>query len=287
MNKKSQTYNLTRPLDPIFIVGAPRNGSTFLYQVLTHALNVTYLSNFNCKLRCLLPLSFWIQKVLHIAQGHSNFRANFGDTSDFGLHAPSECGEFWYRWLPRSDHFANENTLPKWKKDQIHDTIIQISNITQKPVIFKNLPCGQRLRLINDIFPNSKIIFLRRDHRFVVKSILKARRTLDIQAHEWWSVRPKNFREILKLDEVERCVAQVFHIENQIEEDLHCFPKSNIMTLNFEDLNEGTLELISNNFGIPYRPHYEIPKFKKDTTDNSDDDREINEFIKKYQSPSM
>ena len=33
-------------LNPIFIIGAPRSGSTLLYQVLTHRYKFIYLNNF-------------------------------------------------------------------------------------------------------------------------------------------------------------------------------------------------------------------------------------------------
>ena len=35
---------------PIFIIGAPRTGSTIFYQTLTNQLNVLYINNFICLL---------------------------------------------------------------------------------------------------------------------------------------------------------------------------------------------------------------------------------------------
>ena len=40
---------LKLPYPPVFILGAPRSGSTLLMQVISDSLDVGYLNNFHCK----------------------------------------------------------------------------------------------------------------------------------------------------------------------------------------------------------------------------------------------
>ena len=85
---------------PVFIIGAPRTGSTFLYQSITNSLDVAYIDNLVELFYDSFCAGFFISKALYGNKPHNNFVSYHGNTRRLGgLHAPSECGAFWYRWL--------------------------------------------------------------------------------------------------------------------------------------------------------------------------------------------
>ncbi|WP_263079616.1 sulfotransferase [Endozoicomonas sp. Mp262] len=230
---------------PVFIIGAPRTGSTILYQVLTNVADVLYIDNLAHRFYRNLFFGIWLSRKVFGIKPHNNFKADHGRTTKYGMHAPSECGDFWYRWLPLDQHFIAEDDICEKVVSEIRDEILAISNYHMRPIVFKNLNAGQRLRLLKRAFPNAKFIFIKRDSIFTVNSIINARVKNNIATGEWWSIKPKNYRDLLQLDEVDMCMAQVFYLERQIKDDLQILYSNNFKELNFAHLsNDIVNELI-------------------------------------------
>lgn len=257
--------DLSDDLSPIFIVGAPRTGSTILYQALTNLYQVTYIDNFAAKWFRNLRFGVWLSKKMFGDAPHNNYRAQHGSTQAFGLHAPSECGAFWYRWLSRERHFVDHRELPRSALDMIRKEVLGVTCKYGRPFLFKNLNAGQRLRLIREAFPGARIIYIKRDPRYVVMSILRARESLGIKRGHWWSIKPRNYKELIELDEAEMCACQVSFIESQIEEDLDLFPKEQIFHVHFNDLTASYVDKLGKRLGLSERAGSPSPPtFKAD-----------------------
>jgi len=218
---------------PVFIIGAPRTGSTILYQTLTNQLDVLYIDNLICRFDKTLFFGFWLSDKLFKNKAHNCFSSNHGDTSKCGLHAPSECGSFWYRWLPTDRHFIDYDDITDEMVDEIRKEITAIINYYDKPIVFKNLNMGQRLRLLKKCFPESKFIFIKREPLFTAQSILKAKRKIGIKDNEFWSVMPKNIKVLEQLNSYEQIVKQIFYIEKQIEKDKSLFKSKSFLDLDY------------------------------------------------------
>ena len=147
---------------PVFIIGAPRTGSTILYQVITNSFDVLYIDNLTCNFQNNLFYGFWLSKKLTKHKPHNNFESYHGNTQNYGYRAPSECGGYWYRWLPESHHFIDYDEINVKMIEEIKREITAVTNYFNKPIIFKNLNAGQRLRLLTQCFPNAKYIFIKR-----------------------------------------------------------------------------------------------------------------------------
>lgn len=229
---------------PVFIVGAPRTGSTALYQALTNCYDIQYIDNLADLFHRNLYYGMTLSHKIFNQNTHNSFESNFGDTSKSGLHSPSECGEFWYRWLPRDDHYVESHEIKDESKRDMSNYIYSIINKYQKPFLFKNLNAGQRLGLLADVAPNAKFIFIKRNPLYTAQSILRAKQKVKLNPNQWWSIKPKNWREIEKLEAHEQIVKQIFFLEKQIIEDLRKFPENNFMTTDYKLLcNDYTKEL--------------------------------------------
>jgi hypothetical protein len=242
---------------PIFIIGAPRTGSTILYQSLSNQADILYVDNLVCKLCRNLFFGFWLSNKIFRQKSHDCFKSIHGNTSLYGLHAPSECGGFWYRWLPNNHHFIDRNEINGKAIQEIKNEIIAVSTYFAKPILFKNLNSGQRLRLIAKTFPNAKFIFIRRDPFFTAQSILQAKRKLGLLDNQFWSIMPRNVEELKELDWAEQIVKQIFYLERQIVEDLKLFPKENVIEVNYLDLDQQKIDRLISDLDLNIRGSFE------------------------------
>lgn len=245
---------------PIFIVGAPRTGSTILYQAITNAFDVLYFDNLSARWHRTPLFGLKLSHRRYGSAPHNSFTSSHGVTE--GGHAPNECGEFWYRWFPRDQHFVAD--APEKVILNIRREINETCAVFGKPFVFKNLNAGQRLRVIARAFPDARIIFIRRDPRFVLRSILLARRRLGIGAGRWWSVRPPGYEKFLGLTEMEMCAAQIFQIEKQILEDIELFPESNVHMVEYDSLSQERILHLGAALGLRRRANGKLPEFSKD-----------------------
>lgn len=223
---------------PVFIIGAPRTGSTILYQSITNQLDVLYIDNLVCRLNRNFFFGFWLSNIFFKQKAHNSFKSNHGDTSKSGFHAPSECGDFWYRWLPKDRHFIDYSDITEEMIREIRIEIASVINYFGKPIIFKNLNAGQRLRLIKKCFPEAKFIFVNREPIYTSQSILKAKRKLKICDNTFWSVKPKNYLELEKLKSYEQIVGQIFYLEKQINDDSKLYSKDSFLKINYQGLEK-------------------------------------------------
>ena len=247
---------------PIFIIGAPRTGSTILYQALTNYYDVSYIDNCVDKWHRNLFYGFKESYKKFSNNPHNTFKAEFGSTSNFSEHAPSECGSFWYRWLPKDRHFVDANEICKKSKEQLYTEVCAVTNYFDKPLMFKNLNAGQRLRFIKEVFPDARFIYIKRDHEKVKNSILKAREKNNIEKGTIWSVKPKKYDDLLILSNSDMVSQQILRIENQIEQDSNLFDE--FYTVKFNDFSKVFIRELGNKLKITERDGSSLPIFKKD-----------------------
>ncbi|KAA3609940.1 MAG: sulfotransferase [Calditrichaeota bacterium] len=249
---KGADYFLSKPIindekKILFIVGVPRSGSTILYQVLTNYLDVLYFDNLAHLFNRNLLFGMWLSNKKFKSGPHNCYRSIHGSTMDWGLHAPSEAGPFWRRMLPGKDHFLTNEEIETLKSEKIKNNLDPLMAKYRKPLIIKNLVLSQRLKIVAKLYPQAKIVFLKRNPLDNAKSIYKARQSLAVKKGEWWSVKPKNYKDLLALDEPELVVKQIYYIEKQIMEDLSLFPEKNISFLQYDEcLSDGFKKTVIN-----------------------------------------
>jgi hypothetical protein len=226
---------------PVFIIGAPRTGSTILYQVLTNQLDVLYIDNLTCIFRNNLFYGFWLSDRLFRQKAHNCFQSSLGNTMECGLRAPSECGGYWYRWLPKDHHFIDHDKIDDRVVDEIRKEVIAVTNYFNKPIVFKNLNAGQRIRMLSRCFPEAKYLFIKRDPLFTAQSINNARKKLAIPDDKIWSIKPFNFIDLEKLSVSEHIVKQIYFLERQILMDLHLIGEGCFLQIDYEELKVPSL----------------------------------------------
>ncbi|MBL6448333.1 sulfotransferase [Fulvivirga sp. 29W222] len=225
---------------PIFIIGAPRTGSTLLYQLLTNNTEVIYISNFVNLFHRNLFAGFVLNGLLLKGHRriHNSFSSDFGNTLKSGWNAPSESGNFWYNWLSKTNDYEENNNISQKKINRLQKLFNRVMALYERPIVFKNLNNSQRLPLISKIDPQSKIIWIKRDHVYNAQSIILARQKYNVSPNEIWSVHPKGLSPDDCSNEFELVANQIKLIEEKIREDLKLFPEENTLTINYENLED-------------------------------------------------
>lgn len=195
---------------PIFIVSPPRTGSTLLYQLLIQQYQCAYISN----LMAAFP-KYMIRLCRRwpaVAQGHGRDvrTAYYGYVP--GFFGPSEAGMILRRWF-------DDQATPR-HDEAVRRTFDAIAMITGAPALLKNLNNSLRIAKIRQILPDSRFIVIRRDPRFTAQSILLARRAINRDPREWWSVEVPGYRKVLSEDPIYQCLWQILEIEATVSKGL-------------------------------------------------------------------
>ncbi len=204
--------------NPIFIVGAPRSGTTLLSQVFLQYFNVAYFNNITANFPKTPVAATWFFKRMFDKIPQSEYTSNFGKTS--GKYGAHEAAEFWYRWFPRGEGiYTPAGDLSEKQRNELAVTIQYMAATAGKPFAFKNTYNAMRLGAILEAIPNAIILVCHRDPVDNAQSILNARIKNFQSKATWWSVPPKEIDQIRNLNYNQQVVDQVYYIEEQIKRD--------------------------------------------------------------------
>jgi hypothetical protein len=258
---------IKKDISPIFIIGLPRSGTTFLYQILLNKFKLVYISN----LMYLIPnqminiLKFTKNQIL----SYKNVKdANYGFIS--GFNSPSEAGEILRFW------FDNEYEN---KKDRVRKTIFMLSQITQTEIIIKNLYNIFRVDKILELFPNSKFIYIKREPLFVGQSIYLARKKRN---DDFFGIKPEGYEKVLKEPAIYQIAWQIKELERLHEVAEEKYP-DNFITVKYENL-EDDFKILNDYFSkILYEKDDYISKVHIKKNLILLEDSEWNKFINEFE----
>ena len=206
----------------VFIVGVPRSGSTYLYQLLTATGRYGYIDNLT---QYLSDKSFrtalYVSNARHKNPPHDCFKSHHGNTEQCGLSAPNEGGKY-FRSLRHSDY-------SRLKRDFQY-----VQSKINRPFVLKNLYVSLEIEQLKEILPEAKYIHLVRNRADNVQSILKARKDLNIGATEPWSAFPETTRHFSGEEELVNY--QYDSITEYIEQQLQANVQS--IKVSYEDLRK-------------------------------------------------
>ena len=254
--------DLGSPHQPIFIVGPPRCGSTILYQAMTNYFDVLYIDNLAARWARDLPFGVSRSMRRFGRTPHNNFRAHHGDTAATGgWHAPSECGNLWYRWIPKNQHYVGPDEVTRPMIDELREEVTAIQSQWDAPLLIKNLHVGQRLAWVSRAFPKARYVCVHRHSVDVVESILNARHQLGIPSNELWSTRPPVYDDLLSLSERKMVEKQVDRVVTQIETSLGLLSPTTAHHVRYEDFGPSLIDTLGKSLGLTRRTGGTLPQF--------------------------
>jgi LPS sulfotransferase NodH len=259
---------------PIFIIGAPRTGSTLLYQLLIQRFHLAYLTNLQ---------SFFYGSpaiIAKLTQKLAKSRSlNYPAESKYGYisgaFAPSEAGATFRYWFGEDDVSEPASTT---RKALARKTIACLSAVESTTFLAKNLYNSMRLATISSVFPEAFFVWIKRNPLYVGQSLIMMRRRLYGSDHTWASVKPHTWEELVKYSPFEQVVRQIKDIENYI---LHTFThreKIRYIQINYDELCRKPREILVK-IAESYQGHTGFRLIQKNSPDTLSLESEDNQRI--------
>ena len=222
---------------PIFILGAPRCGSTLLSQVLIQSLDVGYFSNVHAQFYGAPSLVEWASTFLNYVP-QLEFESTYGRTK--GWSAPAENGEFWYRFFRRRPAYVPHGEIDPKQAQAFRRSLFRFVRRCKRPVVLKNLYVALRLEVLRAYLPEARYIVLHRNTLENAQSILNARLKATGCYKNWWSVDTPNRRQLSAKDPAQQVLGQIQSIYQLIqrEESQSYRPEEKFLHLSYEELCE-------------------------------------------------
>jgi len=181
----------------LYVVGAPRSGTTLLAQLLIASFRVGFVSNLVARFHARPSVGVALHRMLCPAdeatgQGFDSIHGVTGGA--FGQH---EFGYFWRRWLgldAQPTHHPDAGALARVDRaglrSALEDELLAGFGL---PLVLKNLVCGFHAPLLCEVHPASLFVHVERNEEDVVRSILAVRRERFGRYDAWWSLKPSGW----------------------------------------------------------------------------------------------
>lgn len=229
----------------VFIIGAPRSGTSLLYELLVRRYKFSYISNL-AQMMSSIPVSITKFGSFFITQYHKQkegaYNSKYGSINGYG--APSEGGCVWNRWIPET-YYLDESHADKIDVKSLRQTISGFSSVMRGPFLNKNVMHSVHMRLLNILFPGCLFIHINREIKSNVRSILRAHAKVSASKEDWFSVKPKEYKKFKNEDIVLRSVAQVKYVHENINEDAMNIGDDRVLKLDYESLCKSPEKILS------------------------------------------
>lgn len=223
------------PYAPLFIVGAPRSGSTLLYQLLTDRFDLGYLANGHARYPGAPSLVERARGLVRRRHGAlSDYHSTYGGTA--GELGPSECGPFWYRFFPRRPHYVSAEDFPPDARRRLRAAVGAFVAACGRPVVYKNLFSTARMDAIAAALPEALFVAIHRDLRANARSLLAGRPHAVGSYEAWWSVEPPDIERLRSLPPHEQVVEQVRSLDALVAQIERKIGSERVLHISYEEL---------------------------------------------------
>lgn len=226
---------------PIFILGAPRSGTTLLYQLLTEHLDVGYLANAHVEYPSDVSRVERERRPL-ATRGGSDFESEHGTTN--GAAGPSEAGEFWYRFFPRAPHQVHAADATPSRTRELRAVVRLFADACGRPLVFKNVFNSLRIPVIAEALPEARFIVIERDLESNARSLLAGRvKRGDLAS--WWSARPDGADAVTAQHPARQVVWQAARMQHVAATELAKLAEDRSFTVSYAELCAEPARVIS------------------------------------------
>ena len=196
------------PAENVFVVGAPRSGTTLLLQMIVAALDIGYVSN--------LAASFWMRPEAGVLLSRKwldrptlRTNSNYGQTE--GPEQPHEFGGFWRRVLGYQAMEQAEHPDVDWA--QVELELDRIGAAWQRPVVYKVFQLYWHLAEFHRRRP-SRWIWVQRDPIANAASLLRLMERRDCG---FTSAVPESVAEYETSERWQQATVQVFCLHRWLQ----------------------------------------------------------------------
>jgi hypothetical protein len=261
-----------KPQFPVLLVlGGPRSGSTLMMQWIASLGTFSYPTNLlsrfyeapyiGAKIQLLLthPDYNFKNEILDF-NSNCSFSSNLGKTE--GALEPNDFWYFWRRFIPNKlPRYLNKSEEQTVRKKNLLAEIAAIEHVFKKPFAMKGMILEQNIPFLASIFEKIVFLNLRRHPFFNIQSLLESRLKFFGDITKWYSIRPKQYNELIKLDPIKQVAGQVYYKNMAVKVGLSKIDRTKYLNVDYEKFCENP-QLFFNKIREKYQEQGEMVKWE-------------------------
>ena len=244
--------------DPVFILGHYRSGTSLLQKLMVSDKRFGYLNYYDALFPSINLLfgkrmQFFLQGLINILKIKNPFfhdsilqLSEPDEEDDYLMNKSSAYSAYWglifpkcwREWLNGSRQFNDQTYLNGWKKEYMN-TVKYITFRNQgKQLILKNPPNTERIRILLEMFPKAKFIFIYRNPFHLYYSIKNMWKTAIMKYYSLQKISDSELDEII--------FGHFDYLMEQYAKEKHLIPEGNLVEISYEELKEKPFDTIKN-----------------------------------------
>jgi hypothetical protein len=227
---------------PIFVLGAPRSGTTLLYQLLVEGLDVGWLTNAHAE------RASDVVRVEHGAPPRdvrlgSDYDSTHGATR--GQWGPSEAGAYWYRFFPRTPHEQHDADSTRERTTSIRAAVRAFADACSAPVVFKNTLNSLRVPVLAAALPEARFVLIERGLADNARSLLVGRTRREGGVDAWWGARPDGADDLAAATPAEQVTWQARVVHDVARAELERTAPARWLHVTYDELCDDPRALVA------------------------------------------
>jgi hypothetical protein len=266
----------------VFLLGAPRTGSTVVYQAFVARFGQPYLSNLANECFAETPIvALALQKAVPVAVG---YESRFGKTD--GALQPSEASAVMTHWFGGGHPSQTKSaTILAGREPHFLATLAACVAIHGKPLAIKNAWNCFRVAYLARALPQARFLWIRRDIAEAALSDLEARHETKKSASEWNSATPANVEALRALPPAAQVLENQYEFNRAIGDALRAGAEGRWTELWYEDFvsdPQRALEGVGRALGLAPVAGAPAPRLEqtRERRLNTADSAELNAYLR-------
>lgn len=256
--------------DPVFILGHYRSGTTFLQKLMASDKRFGCLTNYEALLPN-LSLLFgkkmqpMFQRLINVFKIKNPFFHNSivllsepAEEDDYLMNKASAYSAYWglifprrwREWLNCSPQFMSQKYLNGWKMEYLNMLKFATFKNKGKQLILKSPPNTERIKVLLELFPQAKFVYIYRNPYHLYYSI-----------RNMWKRAILNYYSVQNIsdEELDEIVFEHFiYLTEQYEKDKHLIPVVNLIEISYEALKADSFNVIRKIYSKIDLPDFEL-----------------------------
>ncbi len=215
----------TPPYPPIFVLGAPRSGTTALFLTFVNSYHLSYfpnLSDYAPRLPVTAAAAGWL-----LTRYRPTFRQRFGVVNQ--PLGPSDGWNIFHRWFDRD----YEESIDPDRFTHLQRLVTTFEHLFRAPFCVRHNLSSIRIRHLLKLFPRAVFPAIFRDFREAAVSLAEAYRVHEVSTDRWWSAGPPDCNFLDFETPLEKAVYQVLGVEAIMRRDLQRIPDDRSLLLSY------------------------------------------------------
>jgi Sulfotransferase family len=219
----------------VFLLGAPRTGSTIIYQTCALLFGLPFIANLTNDYFAQTPIvGLALQKANPTPVGMTS---RFGKTE--GAFQPSEGSLVMMHWFGggHPSQVVSTSILPD-RAQHFARTLAATETLFSRPLMVKNAWNCFRVAWLAKALARARFIWIRRDIAEAAASDLEARYATKASPYAWNSATPANYEELCRRRPVEQVVENQYEFNRAIGAALRADANGRYAEIWYEDFVE-------------------------------------------------